>query len=99
MIQALNHALKWHPGAGEAPRWHSSRFTGVALVYPAGCAFTDGFPKNMSAVPAMVLDSLLCLKEMEVDELVGDDDDGLGETGMTVSGPCTVRGFIKVGIR
>ena len=47
----------------------------------------------------MVLDSLLCLKDMEVDELVGDDDDGLGETGMTVSGPCTVRGFIKVGIR
>ena len=100
MIQALNHALKWYPGAGEAPRWHSTGLMGVSLVHPAGCAFTDGLPENMTAVPAMVLDSLLCLKDMEIDELVCDDnDDELGETEMTVSGPCTVRDFIKVSVR
>ena len=100
VMQALNHALKWHPGAGEAPRWHSSGLIGVDLVYSAGCTFDDGLPENMTTVPAMVLDSLLSLNDMEVDELADDaDDDELGETGMTVSGPCTVRDFIKVGVR
>ena len=106
MLQALNRSLKWHPGAGEAAQWHSSGFEYVEIVYPAGCPFINGFPENMTDVPAMVLDSLLCLDDsMVVSEyvcFVDDPDDGaaaahdMGKSGMKVSSPCTVRHFMKV---
>ena len=109
MLQALNRSLKWHPGAGEAAKWHSSGFEYVEIVYPAGCPFINGFPENLTDVPAMVLDSLLCLDDsMVVSEYVcfeDDPDDGtaaaaalqdLGRSGMKVSSPCTVRHFMKV---